>query len=158
MRAPQFLPEGLKLLKEFEGCALSSYQDAGGRWTIGYGHTSGVGPGMTCTADQAETWLRDDIGNTCEAVLSTLPARSILKITDAQFTAVVCFGFNVKGWATSPQLQRIRDCDWESAEAHWVEYDHDTENGQKIEVAGLRRRREAELALFRTPNPRDELI
>ena len=31
---------GLDLIVSFEGFRSESYQDAGGTWTIGYGHTS----------------------------------------------------------------------------------------------------------------------
>ena len=30
---------GTKILKFFEGCKLTAYQDSVGVWTIGYGHT-----------------------------------------------------------------------------------------------------------------------
>lgn len=40
---------GLSLIKRFEGCRLTAYQDSIGIWTIGYGHTSGVAKGQTIT-------------------------------------------------------------------------------------------------------------
>ena len=49
--------KGTELLKHFEGCELSAYQDSVGVWTIGYGHTKGVVPGMTITQGQAEQML-----------------------------------------------------------------------------------------------------
>lgn len=33
---------GVNLIKSFEGCRLTAYQDSAGVWTIGYGHTSGL--------------------------------------------------------------------------------------------------------------------
>jgi GH24 family phage-related lysozyme (muramidase) len=50
--------EGFKLLTSFEGCKLRAYDDGGGVWTIGYGHTKGVVEGMTITQAQAEQFLR----------------------------------------------------------------------------------------------------
>ena len=32
--------KGLNLIKKFEGCRLTAYQDAVGVWTIGYGTTN----------------------------------------------------------------------------------------------------------------------
>lgn len=32
--------ETLELIKRWEGLRLEAYQDTGGIWTIGYGHTS----------------------------------------------------------------------------------------------------------------------
>jgi len=46
-----------KLIAVFEGLRLTAYQDSGGVWTIGFGHTKGVTAGMTCTEDQATAWL-----------------------------------------------------------------------------------------------------
>jgi lysozyme len=48
------------LISVFEGCRLSAYQDGGGVWTIGIGHTVGVKAGDTCTTDQAIQWFRSD--------------------------------------------------------------------------------------------------
>src|SRR5262245_44221185 len=55
---------GLGLIEEFEGCILHAYPDpatGAAPWTIGYGHTHGVEPGMTCTRRQALDWLREDL-------------------------------------------------------------------------------------------------
>jgi lysozyme len=46
-------------LRRHEGCRLTAYKDTVGVWTIGYGHTKGVFPGMTITQEQAEEWLRE---------------------------------------------------------------------------------------------------
>jgi lysozyme len=48
------------LIRTFEGLRLSAYQGENKVWTIGYGHTEGVGPGMTVTLDQAEALLAAD--------------------------------------------------------------------------------------------------
>lgn len=48
------------LLHVFEGCRLTAYQDSGGVWTIGFGHTKGVTAGQTITMDQATTFLEED--------------------------------------------------------------------------------------------------
>lgn len=36
--------KGAKFIASFEGFRSHPYQDSGGIWTIGYGHTKGVGP------------------------------------------------------------------------------------------------------------------
>jgi len=48
-------------LKEKLGLRLTAYQDPDGIWNIGYRHTKGVKPGDTCTAEQAEKWLEEDL-------------------------------------------------------------------------------------------------
>jgi lysozyme len=46
------------LLMRFEGLRLHAYQDCVGVWTIGYGETLGVKPGMVWTKEQAVAQLR----------------------------------------------------------------------------------------------------
>ena len=58
--------QGIALLKRFEGLRLNAYQDSGGVWTIGYGHTSAAGGlpvnrGLNITYEQAEQLLKDDL-------------------------------------------------------------------------------------------------
>lgn len=78
------------LVREFEGCRLTAYQDSGGVWTIGYGHTSGVGPNQVCTEEQALVWLDDDLAISDAAVNRLVTVR----ITQNQFDALVDFDFN----------------------------------------------------------------
>ena len=74
---------GENLTERFEGCRLESYQDSGGVWTIGYGHTMNVGPGMTCTQQQAEMWLSTDTHFAVAAVNVLV----IVPLTQAEFDA-----------------------------------------------------------------------
>lgn len=60
---------GIKLIKDFEGCRLSAYRDEVGVWTIGYGITNAdksitgktICSGLVITASTAEKWLRDSL-------------------------------------------------------------------------------------------------
>lgn len=77
------------LVRNAEGLKLQSYQDSKGVWTIGWGHTHGVGPGMSCTEDQAETWLELDMGEAvCSVNLLADPCNQ------NQFDALSSFTFN----------------------------------------------------------------
>ena len=53
--------EGISLIKSFEGCELSAYRCSADVPTIGYGHTAGVSDGDTCTLEEAEEMLSDDL-------------------------------------------------------------------------------------------------
>ena len=53
--------EGISLIKSFEGCELSAYRGSADVPTIGYGHTAGVSDGDTCTLEEAEEMLSDDL-------------------------------------------------------------------------------------------------
>jgi lysozyme len=57
-------------LRKHEGLRLKAYDDGSGTWTIGYGHTKGVKPGMTITKEQAEEYLEQDVKKNVDPVLS----------------------------------------------------------------------------------------
>lgn len=140
-----FNADGERLIKEFEGCKLQSYRDVIGILTIGYGHTGqDVRENMFITQDQAEVLLMQDIRLFVGKVTNILYA----PMNDNQFSATVCFAYNVKGWASTPLFGYLLRGEFETAQRHWLFYDKVTSNGQKIEVPGLKRRRQAELDLF----------
>ncbi len=87
----QINKSGLNLLKEFEGCVLQAYDDGVGVPTIGYGHTENVTWGQTITQSQAEEFLKEDL-NYFEKSITNLVK---VPLTDNQFSALVCFAFNV---------------------------------------------------------------
>jgi lysozyme len=82
--------KGLNLTEQSEGCRLKAYQDTGGVWTIGYGHTKGVYPGQVITQAQAEALLKLDIAYAEKCVND-----HALPCTQGQFDALVDFVFNV---------------------------------------------------------------
>lgn len=134
--------KGIDLIKSFEGCRLVAYQDSVGVWTIGYGHTSGVYAGMTITEQQAEDFLRADLG-TSESAVNRLVTYSI---NQNQFDALVSFTFNVGSgnFGGSTLLKKLNAGDTTGAADQfdvWV-----YAGGQVLE--GLVRRRAAEKELF----------
>ena len=82
---------GIKLITKFEGCKLVAYQDSGGVWTIGYGHTGGVTPGMIITNDIALLYLKSDLKNAEKYVRNY---DNIYHFTQNQFDALVSFTYN----------------------------------------------------------------
>ena len=143
-----FNMEGEELLRTFESCRLQAYQDVVGIWTVGYGHTGqDVKPGMVISQDMAEQLFQTDIRLFCAKVESIV----FSGLNDNQFSAAVCFAYNIKGWAATPLFGFLVRGDVESAKKHWLLYDKVTSAGQKIEVQGLKNRRQAELNLFCKP-------
>lgn len=146
---------GIELIKAFEGLELFSYRDQGGVWTIGYGSTRNVGPGMVITAEEAETRLMTDLERT-EALLFTLVPYDLL--TRNQASAVISFCFNVgfgelgvksgfhskKSGGMSTMLKCILHQDFDAAANEFARWDCI----QGLPSEGLRRRRAAERALF----------
>ena len=80
--------KAIELIKEFEGLRLSAYRCEAGVWTIGWGHTSGVRPGMKISAEHADELLRADV----ECVNRALAG---LQLTENQRAALISFGYNV---------------------------------------------------------------
>lgn len=81
---------GLNLIKRLEGLELTAYKCSAGVPTIGYGHTKGVKMGDTCTEEQAEEWLKQDV-----KWAETAVNRQNLRISQNQFDALVSFVFNM---------------------------------------------------------------
>lgn len=135
-------PEGIALIQAFEKCKLTAYQDGGGVWTIGWGETRGVKPGMTWTQQQADDMLKARMLETANFVTNCTLARYI---TQHQFDAFVAFSYNVGNAAfrDSTLLKRFlagADCTPEFC--RWVK-----DNGTV--TPGLVIRRMAERQLFR---------
>lgn len=85
---------GIDLIKQFEGYSSKAYPDpatGGAPWTIGYGTTKGVKPGMIITAQQAEKMLRDDVARFESGVSSLVTAPT----TQGQFDAMVSLAYNI---------------------------------------------------------------
>lgn len=86
--------KGIELIKQFEGYSSKAYPDpatGGAPWTIGYGTTKGVKPGMVITAQQAEKMLRDDVAKFESGVSSLITAPT----TQGQFDAMVSLAYNI---------------------------------------------------------------
>ena len=83
--------EGRALIKSFERCEPTSYRCPAGKWTLGYGHTRGVTQGQTCTRDQADRWLDQDISDAERIIRKHVS----VPLTQGQFDAMVSFVFNI---------------------------------------------------------------
>lgn len=136
---------GVDLVKRYEGLRLEAYQDSVGVWTVGYGHTKGVREGDTCTPEQAEAWLVEDLEEAEDAVNRFILDDSA-GLDQNEFDALVSFTFNLgPGWMRKSGLK-------EALEAHqWALVPRELTRwvyagGQPLK--GLARRRVAEAELF----------
>lgn len=82
--------DGLRLIKSFEGCRLTAYQDGGGILTLGYGHTRNVQPGQTISQDQANEFLVEDLAMAETEVQTHIR----VGLSQTQFDALVSLTFN----------------------------------------------------------------
>lgn len=85
--------KGLNLIKQFEGCRLTSYKCPAGVWTIGYGHTSGVTEGQSIAQEQAEIYLKEDLSR-FEHYVNAYTSKYGYEINQDQFDALVSFAYN----------------------------------------------------------------
>jgi GH24 family phage-related lysozyme (muramidase) len=139
--------EGLALIKRFEGLRLDAYRDVGGIWTIGYGHTGMAGEPavksqMKITEEEAHAMLARDVDKFAAGVRDSVTA----DISDAQFSALVSFAYNVGlgAFQRSSVLTAVNARDFEAVPRRlnlWAKA------GGRV-LAGLVRRRAAEGALF----------
>ncbi len=138
---------GLALIKRFEGLRLEAYQDVAGIWTIGYGHTRGVVPGMTITEAQADQALADDLGG-AEAVVDD--ATADVATGDNRFSAMVslCFNIGSANFRASTVLREHRAGAFAAAADAFLMWNKTHVDGVLQEVAGLTDRRTAERALY----------
>ncbi len=93
------------LIRQFEGLQLKACRCPAGVWTVGYGHTSGVEPGIAVTKEQAEAFLRQDI-----VAIENVVNAECLNLRQCQFDALVSFVFNVGGgnFRKSTLLKKIK--------------------------------------------------
>lgn len=141
---PRMINEsGLSLLRNYEGYAEKAYKCPAGIWTVGYGHTMGTLQTTVCNRSQAEQWLLEDVSHASSVVERNV----VVKLTDNQFSALVCFVFNVgSGNFTSSTLLKLLNRGWyEQVPAQLARWN---KAGGKV-LNGLTQRRAAEAQLWK---------
>lgn len=146
--APHMNDAGLDIIKKSEGLRLESYQ-AGGRWYVGYGHSTTAGPNMTITEQQAEQLLRQDVG-TCEtAVAQTI----VVPMNENEFSALVslCYNMGTGRFKTTEPVKALNQGDRQGAADGFLVHNRARVNGVLTAIPHLTHRREEERALFLAP-------
>lgn len=140
-------PRGSDLIKGFESMKLRAYKDGAGIVTAGYGHT---GPevkfGAQYTLEVVLAWFASDSLKAQHTVIHNTDQ----PLTQNQFDALVsfCFNIGVDAFVRSTLLKLVNAGKAEEAAEEFVKWDHITVEGEKVESAGLKKRRCAERALF----------
>ena len=118
----EYSDKGLNLTEREESLRLTAYQDSGGIWTIGYGHTGPeVHAGLVITRQQAVNWLQNDVQKAVNAVNANVR----VSVTQQEFDSLVDFTFNVgvHAFETSTLLKKLNAGDYAGANAafkSWV--------------------------------------
>lgn len=139
-------PQGLALIKKFEGLRLHAYRCPADILTIGYGHTGpDVHEGQTLTEAQAEALLKQDLAKFEELVGSLLWGADT---TSNQFSAMVALTYNIGAghFKASSVLSHHRERRYAQAASSFKLWN----KGGGHVLPGLVARRAAEQALYET--------
>lgn len=150
----QLSENGKNLIKQFEGCRLSSYYDSVGVLTIGYGWTNFVDgqriyEGMTITQEKANELFDSGVIAYVNGVNDVLN----VDLTQNQFDACVslCYNIGISGYQNSGLVKKLNDGDIQGASNDFLLWNKGTVNGKLVEIQGLTNRRRKEKELFDKP-------
>ena len=135
-------PACIRLDERCEGCRLTAYQDSGGVWTIGRGHTGPeVHAGLVWTQAQADAAFMADLAAAAADVRKFAP-----NCTQGQFDALTDFAYNcgAGNLQTSTLLRLHNGGNHNAAAAQFGQWVHD--NG--VILGGLVKRRAYEALLY----------
>ena len=138
---------GIDLIHSFEQLRLQAYPDPGSKdgkpWSIGWGSTGmDIGPGTAWTKEQADARFAKDLDKFELGVNQAVT----VQLTQGQFDALVSFAYNLGlgSLRTSTLLNMLNDGHYADAGLQLLRW---TKN-DGVEMAGLVRRRKAELKMF----------
>ncbi|MDN5642883.1 MAG: lysozyme [Acinetobacter sp.] len=137
---------GINLVCGFEGLRLKAYDDGVGVWTIGYGTTviNGVKvkKGDTCTAEQAKSYMAQDLKKFESAVNTAVK----VPLNQNQFDALVSLTYNIGigAFKSSTLLKKLNAKDYKGAAEQFPRWNR---GGGRV-LNGLVKRRKIEMELF----------
>jgi len=143
------------LIAEAEGCRLHAYRCPAGVPTIGWGETDGVQMGDSCTQEQADRWLLEDLQERTRAV-QALCARAPSRNELGAFVSLA-YNIGLGAFAKSTALRQHNAGQHEAAARAIELWDKARVGGVLQTLPGLTARRARERALYLTPDdPRTE--
>lgn len=135
----------IKLIKESEGCQLTSYKCPAGIWTLGYGQTQDIKQGMTWTQQQAD----DDLIKTAMSVLDRAVKYSPILATAniEKLAAIADFIYNlgVGNYAKSTLKKQVDAGNWIAASSEIKKWNKAA--GKELKGLTVRRGKEAALLM-----------
>ena len=135
----------IEFFRREEGFRNEAYQDPGGVWTIGMGHTSAAGglqvtPGLTLTDGEVYRLFEMDIAKFAARVDSAVK----VPITDAMRTALISYDYNTGAIVGSEIVRLLNEGQYEAAQEA-LRNGINTVKGVPNAVLTARRGREADL-------------
>jgi lysozyme len=145
---PEWLNLAIALITQFEGWSSDPYQDPVGTWTIGYGFTGpDIGPKTAPMTKEAAI-------SRLNALLGALNARLDVEckepLTDHQRAACLSLAYNIGmgAFSRSNLLKYLNDGAYGAAASQFSLFTW----SKGLQLPGLVKRREAEIACFNTPD------
>lgn len=146
---------GIDLIKEFEGCHLTAYQDEVGVWTIGWGITNAdksitgttIKRGLKISQATAEKWLEESLNRKYLPKVMKYDTR--YNWNQNEIDALTSFAYNI---GSIDQLTANGSRSRATIAKKMLEYN---KAGGSV-YRGLVRRREAEQKLFLTPEKKED--
>lgn len=137
--------DGEDLIKGFEGCRLTAYQDQGGVESVGYGHTGkDVHKGLTITQEKADALFDHDV----EWVEDAVNKDVTVKMTQNEFNALcsLCYNIGAGAFYNSTLLKDLNKGEYTQAQGQFKRWNHVDGHVNK----GLTNRRAKEAEVFGT--------
>jgi lysozyme len=139
-------------IAESEGLRLKAYRCPAGKWTIAWGETDGVRPGDTCSKEQADRWLLEDVTDRAKAVRRMC----IVEPSENELGALVSLAYNIglDGLKKSTVLRQHNAGNRQAAARAFGLWNkaRNPRTGQLDVLDGLTARRARESALYLTPD------
>lgn len=143
---------GVYEIAQSESLALTAYLCPAGIWTIGWGETDGVHPGDTCTKQEADRWLCEDITDRAKRI----KAMCTVEPSSHQLAALVSLAYNIgiealRGSTVMRQHNAANQLAAARAFGLWNKARNPRTKQLQV-LAGLTARRARESALYLTPD------
>jgi lysozyme len=143
-------PGAAAFVAEHEGLRLVSYQDSGGVWTVGYGHTGPeVHAGMKIPLGKAKAFLAADLKIAASRLHAVVKREVIDELTENQYAALLSFVFNLGATASWTIWKRLNARQFDDVPVQMMRFVY----VGKVKLKGLVNRRAAEVALWSTDEP-----
>ncbi len=138
-------PEGRELIAAREGEELEAYQDGGGVWTIGVGHTRNVKKGDVIDKEKSDLFLEEDLAEAENAIKLFVNTPLNQNMFDALVSLI--FNIGVGAFRSSTLLKLLNMGLLKEAAEQFPRWNKD--NGEVVD--GLTKRRLSESLQFLTP-------
>lgn len=148
--------EAVREIALHEGCRLTAYKCPAGVWTIGWGETDGVQPGMRWTQPEADARLLQSLLDFTRQVQAMLTAYT----TPMQLGALVSLAYNIGPAALrrSTVLRLHNAGDEAGAARAFGLWNKARVHGNLVALPGLTARRAAEAAMYLRGSDDDDAV